>query len=227
MTHMPHPAGRPEPRESLSVGPHSGVSPGTVRRLAVAVVSAVLSFAACSSPARHPASSPAASPLTLRLPASDAREVALPSSEGRVDGNLLIVPLGVECGLTFLIGTHAEIDFSGQLCRLHVAVENQDRSVHSFATGSQRLIDRGGIAVPPDHLAMEVTRQIESVQIGGNDTAVVTLYFKLATGKQPVAFELHGDQDPTGIGTTVTAPHLPRGLIVTIPKEAMYQPKPI
>jgi hypothetical protein len=204
------------------------------RRLLVAVAgvpAAILALGACSG-SSHPSSggtpSPSATPsLTLRLPASDAREITLPASEAGVDGNLRLIPLGIECGITYQIGTHAEIDYSGQLCRLHLAVQNLDKSVHSFETSAQRLIDRDGTAKAPDQQAMDVARQVDPVQLGGNDTAIVALYFDLAKGKVPKEIQLHGDNDPTGIGTTVTAPHLPHGLVVVIPRAALYKPNPI
>jgi hypothetical protein len=149
-----------------------------------------------------------------------------PSDEG-IDGNLRLMPLGIECGITYQIGTHAEIDYSGQLCRLHLAVQNLDRSVHAFEATAQRLIDTGGLAKAPDPQAMDVARQVDPVQIGGNDSAVVTLYFSLAKGKVPKEIQLHGDNDPTGIGTTVTAPHSPHGVVLVIPRQALYKPNPI
>jgi hypothetical protein len=203
-----------------------------LRRVALAAaVTPVMAAAACSS-SSHPATAPppsaSATPsLTLKLPASDAREVLLPPSAAGVDGNLRLIPLGIECGITYQIGTHAEIDYSGQLCRLHLAVQNLDKSVHSFETTDQRLIDTDGVAKPPDYQAMDVARQVDPVQLGGNDTAIVTLYFNLAKGKIPQRIELHGDNDPTGIGTSVTAPHLPHGLVLVIPKQALYKPNPI
>ena len=191
------------------------------RLLALTATAAVLVGSGCSS-SSHPAdSTPAVSAtpsLTLRLPASDAREILLPASDAGVDGNLRLTPLGVECGITYQIGTHAEIDYSGQLCRLHLAVQNLDKSVHSFETTAQRLVDRDGLATAPDYQAMDVARQVDPVQLGGNDTAIVTLYFNLAKGKVPKEIQLHGDHDATGIGTTVTAPHLPHGLVVPIPR---------
>jgi hypothetical protein len=203
------------------------------RRLAAAtlVPAAILATSACSG-SSHPAAaaspSPATTPsLTLRLPASDAREITLPTSDAGIDGNLRLMPLGVECGIAYQIGTHAEIDYSGQLCRLHLAVQNLDRSVHAFETTEQRLIDHDGLPKAPDPQAMDVARQVDPVQLGGNDTAIVTLYFNLAKGKVPKEFALRGDDDPTGIGTTVTAPHLPHGLIVVIPRQALYKPNPI
>ena len=221
------------PQNSLAApSQNEFVSPSrTLAAPAILVAAAALVLAACSS-SSHPAASPSqhvsATPsLSLKLPASDAREVLLPASDAGVDGNLRIIPLGVECGINYQIGTHAEIDYSGQLCRLHVAVQNLDKSVHAFETTAQRLIDRDGAAKPPDPQAMDVARQIDPVQIGGNDTAIVTLYFSLAKGKVPKEFQLHGDHDPTGIGTTVTAPHLPHGLVVVIPSRALYKPNPI
>ncbi len=151
----------------------------------------------------------------------------LPASDGGIDGNLRLTPLGVECGITYQIGTHAEIDYSGQLCRLHLAVQNLDKSVHAFDTAAQRLVDRDGLSKPPDYQAMDVARQLNPVQLGGNDTAVVTLYFSLAKGKVPKQIELHGDHDPTGIGTTVTAPHATHGVVLVIPRQALYKPNPI
>ena len=138
-----------------------------------------------------------------------------------------LIPLGIECGITYQIGTHAEIDYSGQLCRLHLAVQNLDKSVHAFDTTAQRLVDTNGMAKPPDYQAMDVARQVNPVQLGGNDTAIVTLYFNLAKGKVPKEIQLHGDNDPTGIGTTVTAPHPPHGVVVVIPRRALYKPNPI
>ncbi|HEX4016731.1 MAG TPA: hypothetical protein VHX15_08330 [Frankiaceae bacterium] len=161
------------------------------------------------------------------MPASDAREVLLPASSAGVDGNMRLTPIGIECGITYQIGTHAEIDYSGQLCRLHLAVQNLDKSVHLFQTTQQRLIDTAGLSKAPDYQAMDVARQVDPVQLGGNDTAIVALYFSLAKGKVPKAIELHGDHDPTGIGTTVTAPHLPHGLVIEIPRQALYKPNPI
>ena len=199
--------------------------------LAPAAMAALLAVSACSGsshPAARPSAAASTSPsLTLRLPASDAREILLPASDAGVDGNLRLTPLGVECGITYQIGTHAEIDYSGQLCRLHLAVQNLDKSVHAFQTSAQRLIDRDGLAQAPDHQAMDVARQVDPVTLGGNDTAIVTLYFNLAKGKVPKEIQLHGDDDPTGIGTTVTAPHLPHGLVVIIPQQALYKPNPI
>ncbi len=194
-------------------------------------MSVALGASACSG-SSHPAASSSPAPrttpsLTLKLPASDVREVLLPESDAGVDGNLRLTPLGIECGITYQIGTHAEIDYSGQLCRLHLAVQNLDKSVHSFDTTAQRLIDRDGLANPPDHQAMDVARQTDSVEVGGNDAAVVTLYFELAKGKTPREIQLHGDNDPTGIGTTVTAPHAPQGVVLVIPKKALYKPNPI
>ncbi len=207
------------------------VGPRRILALATLTPLVVLAASACSG-SSHPV--PAAGPtaaatpsLTLRMPASDAREITLPARDAGVDGNLRLTPLGVECGITYQIGTHAEIDYSGQLCRLHLAAQNLDKSVHAFDTTAQRLIDRDGHAKAPDLQAMDVARQVDPVQLGGNDTAIVTLYFALAKGKVPRAFELHGDHDPTGIGTTVTAPHLPHGLIVEIPRQALYTPHPI
>jgi hypothetical protein len=153
--------------------------------------------------------------------------VVLPASDAGVDGNLRLTPLGVECGITYQIGTHAEIDYSGQLCRLHLAVQNLDKSVHAFETTAQRLVDTSGVSKPPDYQAMDVARQVDPVQLGGNDAAVVTLYFALGKGKVPKQIELHGDNDPTGIGTTVTAPHSPHGVVLIIPKRALYKPNPI
>ena len=205
----------------------------TGRRILVALAAApaaVLAVSGCSGshPAAGSAPTPSATPsLTLRLPASDAREITLPASGAGVDGNLRLIPLGIECGITYQIGTHAEIDYSGQLCRLHLAVQNLDKSVHSFQTSAQRLIDRDGDAKAPDPQAMDVARQVDPVQLGGNDTVIVTLYFNLAKGKVPKEIQLHGDNDPTGIGTTVTAPHLPHGLVVEIPRAALYKPNPI
>jgi hypothetical protein len=151
----------------------------------------------------------------------------LASSDGGIDGNMRLTPLGIECGITYQIGTHAEIDYSGQLCRLHLAVQNLDKSVHNFETTAQRLIDTAGLALAPDHQAMDVARQVDPVPLGGNDTAVVTLYFNLAKGKVPKEIALHGDNDPTGIGTTVTAPHRPHGIVLVIPRQALYKPDPI
>ena len=204
---------------------------GRLLKLGPAGVLAVLAVGACSN-SSHPSAAPspqaAVTPsLTLKLPASDAREVLLPASDAGQDGNLRLMPLGVECGITYQIGTHAEIDYTGQLCRLHLAVTNLDRSVHSFETTAQRLIDTDGNAKAPDPQAMDVARQVDPVQLGGNDTAVIMLYFSLAKGKIPQQIELHGDHDPTGIGTTVTAPHLPHGLVVVIPHKALYKPNPI
>ncbi len=203
------------------------------RRFAVAA--ALLPFLCClpaCSGSSHPsaAASPtaAATPsLTLKIPASDAREVLLPANGAGVDGNLRLTPLGVECGITYQIGTHAEIDYSGQLCRLHLAVQNLDKSAHAFDTTAQRLVDRDGLSLPPDYQAMDVARQVNPVQLGGNAAAVVTLYFALAKGKVPQRIELHGDHDPTGIGTSVTAPHRPQGVVVVIPRRALYKPNPI
>jgi len=196
-----------------------------------AAVLPVMAAAACSG-SSHPAAAssptPGATPsLTFKLPASDVREVLLPAGDAGVDGNLRLTPLGIECGITYQIGTHAEIDYSGQLCRLHLAVQNLDKSFHSFDTTAQRLIDRDGLAKPPDHEAMDVARQLDSVQLGGNDAVVVSLYFELAKGKVPKEIQLHGDNDPTGIGTTVTAPHSPHGVVLVIPKQALYKPNPI
>jgi hypothetical protein len=204
---------------------------GHLLPLAATGTLAVLATGACSS-SSHPFAAPspkaAATPsLTLKIPATDAREVLLPASDAGDDGNLRLTPLGVECGITYQIGTHAEVDYSGQLCRLHVAVANLDRSVHSFDATAQRLIDTDGNAKAPDPQAMDVARQVDPVQLGGDDTAVITLYFSLAKGKVPQEIELHGDHDPTGIGTTVTAPHLPHGLVVVIPRQALYKPNPI
>ncbi len=200
------------------------------RLLALTATAAVLVGSGCSSSSPPAGSTPAVSAtpsLTLRLPASDAREILLPASDAGVDGNLRLTPLGIECGITYQIGTHAEIDYSGQLCRLHLAVQNLDKSVHSFETTAQRLVDRDGLAKAPDYQAMDVARQVDPVQLGGNDTAIVTLYFNLAKGKVPKEIQLHGDHDTTGIGTTVTAPHLPHGLVVPIPRQALYKPNPI
>jgi hypothetical protein len=210
------------------------MSPLRLLAATLGLLVAFLAMSACSSSKQQPPGSAAPGPsatttplLTLRLPASDAREITLPTSDAGVDGNLRLMPLGVECGITYQIGTHAEIDYSGQLCRLHLAVQNLDKSVHDFETTAQRLIDRDGVAKAPDPQAMDVARQVDPVQLGGNDTAIVTLYFSLAKGKTPKEFSLHGDHDPTGIGTTVTAPHLPQGLIVEIPRQALYKPNPI
>jgi hypothetical protein len=199
---------------------------GSVATLAVA-----LAASACSG-SSHPAASASPTPrttpsLTFNLPASDAREVLLPASDAGVDGNLQLTPLGVECGITYQIGTHAEVDYSGQLCRLHLAVQNLDKSVHAFETTAQRLVDTDGVSKPPDHQAMGVARQVDPVQLGGNAAAVVTLYFELAKGKTPKEIQLHGDNDPTGIGTTVTAPHSPHGVVLVIPRQALYKPNPI
>lgn len=164
--------------------------------------------------------------LTVSLPVLDSREVKLDTGSA-VDGNLRFTPLAVECGITYLIGTHAEIDYRGQLCRLRLAVANVDNTFHHFDTSAQRLVDTTGKAVAPDIQSLDIKRQDPDPLIGAGDTLIVSLYFALDPGRTPMTIVLRGDNDPSGIGTTVTAPHHRDGVRITIPKQALYKPKPI
>ncbi len=190
------------------------------RRGAVVALLAAACCASCGSAKQE-------SGIALHVPLLDSREVPLISEPATVDGNLLLTPVGVECGLTFLIGTHGEIDYPGQLCRLRLAVTNQDSKFHAFPTADQRLVDTGGAAVAPDRQAMTVKRQDEAPRIGATDTSIVALYFALPRGHTPKLFRLHGDDDPTGIGTSVTTTRRPGGVVLDLPKAALYPPKPV
>ena len=164
--------------------------------------------------------------LTVHIPVVDSREVPLDVGAA-IDGNLRLTPLAVECGITYLIGTHAEIDYKGQLCRLRLAVANIDNTFHHFDTGVQRLVDTTGKAVAPDAQSLDIKRQDPDPLIGAGDTLVIAIYFALDPGRTPEAIVLRGDHDPSGIGTTVTAPHHKDGVRITLPKQALYKPKPI
>jgi len=183
-----------------------------------------VSLPACGSSA---AKSRPPADLTVHIPRTDARDVPFSPQASTIDGNLRLTPLAAECGLTYLIGTHAEIDFKGQLCRLRLTVENVDNSFHRFDTTAQRLLDTTGKAVAPDGQAMDVKRQDREPLIGAGDALVLSLYFALAPHHVPAAFVLRGDNDPSGVGTSVTAPHRPQGVAVPIPRRALYTPKPI
>ena len=182
------------------------------------------SVAGCGS---GPSKSRSPADLAIHLPPVDSRDVPYLPAAATTDGNLRLTPLAAECGITYLIGTHAEIDFKGQLCRLRLAVQNVDNGFHTFDTTAQRLVDTTGKASPPDLQAMNVKRQDQQPILGAGDVLVMTLYFGLPDDHVPASFVLHGDNDPSGIATSATARHAPHGVTVAIPPRARYTPKPI
>jgi hypothetical protein len=163
----------------------------------------------------------------MQMPRVDEREIALSADQAATDGNLRLTPLAVECGITYLIGTHAEVDFKGQLCRFRLAIQDVDNTFHHFDATIQRLVDTTGQTIAPDTAAMGVKRQELNPVIGAADTLVMDLYFNLTPERTPKAVTLRGDNEPSGIGVTVTAPHHPSGIVVPIPAKALYPPKPL
>jgi hypothetical protein len=186
---------------------------------------AIIVLAACGGSGKLKSAS--STDLTLHLPLTDEREIPISPAAAATDGNLQLTPLAAECGLTYLIGTHAEVDYKGQLCRIRVAVRNADNTFHGFDTTMQRLVDTKGKAVKPDPQAMDIKRQDQQPTLGAGATVVVSLYFALDPGRVPKTVVLRGDNDPSGIGTTVTTKHHPGGVIITIPAQALYKPKPV
>ncbi|MCW2545553.1 MAG: hypothetical protein JWN96_13 [Mycobacterium sp.] len=128
-------------------------------RLGLTSLAVLAALVACGSSKRSSA-------LSMQVPRVDEREVALSADQAATDGNLRLTPLAVECGITYLIGTHAEVDFKGQLCRFRLAIQNVDNTFHHFDSTIQRLVDTTGRTIAPDTAAMEVKRRSPTQSLG-------------------------------------------------------------
>ncbi|MGF7233475.1 MAG: hypothetical protein ACQSGP_00735 [Frankia sp.] len=133
------------------------------------------------------------------------------------DNNLSLRPTGITCGLRWVVGTHADLEAHGQYCRLGLEVTNRDATFHDLTTAAQRLVVVGGRSYAPSLDATRVERQPDVATIGARDVVDLDVWFDIPASDRVAGTRLVGDDDPTGINTTVTAPHPRGGIYVSLP----------
>lgn len=132
-------------------------------------------------------------------------------------GNLSLRPTGLTCGLHWVVGTHADQEARGQFCRLGLEATNVDSTFHDLTTARQRLVDAAGHAYGPSDQAMRIERQPDVATVGARDAVALDVWFDVPTTAKIVEARLVGDDDPSGIATTVTTPRTPSGVRVRLP----------
>jgi hypothetical protein len=111
-------------------------------------------------PADHKPAPTAATASTdpLEIPLRD-REIALPAHTYQ-SGEVSLVPLRMTCGLSEVVGTHAEWFAQGQYCRIRVVITGDDGFTHTFDPGKTTMTTTAGAAIDPDIAqAQQIKRQ--------------------------------------------------------------------
>jgi len=124
-----------------------------------------------------PADKPAAPDPPLRT-----NEILLPNPQLRV-GHLTYQPLRMACGLTEVVGSHAELFAKGQFCEVRGSVGNVDAVTHDWNSRQTALITTDGGSFPVSEDAMGAKRQPEVLTIGAAVRYEFDIYYSVPLGE--------------------------------------------
>jgi hypothetical protein len=158
----------------------------------------------------------------LSAPTAPAQDRALWSGE-KVQhaaavryGNMTFRPTGLTCGLHWAFGTHAELEATGQFCRLGVAVVSVDSTFHDLVLDSQRLVDAAGHSYLTSFDVMRVKRQPDTITLGARDAVEIDLWYDVPLGVRITGARFYGDNDPSGIDIGVNTPRPTGGVVAPL-----------
>jgi hypothetical protein len=129
------------------------------------------------SPTATPATPAATEPLDLPF---REKEIPLPQPpQGPYkSGHILLTPLRLTCGLSELVGTHAEWFAQGQVCYIRVAVSDNEAFTHAFDTAKTAMTTTAGASIPVSNEAQEIKRQPKTIdQLGAHDRYEIDIYY--------------------------------------------------
>jgi hypothetical protein len=133
--------------------------------------------ATTATPSATPATPSATEPLDLPF---REKEIALPAPpQGPYkSGHILLTPLRMTCGLSEIVGTHAEWFAQGQICYVRVAISNNEAFTHTFDAAKTALTTTAGASIGYSAEAQQIKRQPESIaQLGAHDRYEIDIYF--------------------------------------------------
>jgi hypothetical protein len=109
-------------------------------------------------------------------------EILLSNPQLRV-GHLTYQPLRMACGLTEVVGSHAELFAKGQFCEVRGAVGNLDAVTHDWNSRQTALITTDGRSFPVSEDAMGAKRQPEVLTIGAAVRYEFDIYYSVPLGE--------------------------------------------
>lgn len=118
------------------------------------------------------------------------------------DGLLEFRIVSIDSGIAQTTGTHAEFIPRGRLTHVRLSVINPDSSYHDYLAKDQVLRTSAGRSLTPDHDAMLVKRQADSVSIWAHGEITVELWFDVALGDSPTSLVVR-DSGDGGSGTPI------------------------
>ena len=175
---------RPGRRDTVLVG--SGLIAGAA--VAALVASLLWPSAATES---------AAAAVPKPDPEPQTNEIFLHVPQIRI-GELTYQPLRMACGVSEVVGSHAEWPAKGQFCEIRGTVGNWDAQTHEWDSSKTELLTTDGRKIPMSVDAMEVKRQPDQLVIGSEVHYEFDVYYDVprdATVKAIVIDD--AEQDPT------------------------------
>jgi hypothetical protein len=131
------------------------------------------------------------------------KEIVLPSAGPYTSGKIILVPLRLACGLSSIVGTHGELDASGQYCLIRVALTDDDTFTHTFDIRKTALTTTAGASIPAAYDAQQVERQpLQIAPVGRDDRYEFDIYYDVPRDATVNGFTFNDGEG----GPTVRAP---------------------
>jgi hypothetical protein len=121
-------------------------------------------------------------------------------------GSFLVQGRELRCGLSEIVGTHAEyFSKQGQFCRVRVKISVDDRAEDTWDSQIQQIAWADGAQTSTSTDAMHVKRQPLQFSLGGQASLEIDLWFDVPRTAQPTKLVVHAAAADSG-----TAIPLPR-----------------
>lgn len=153
--------------------------------LAAGILLVVGALPACSGGG----SKPAAYKLPPR-PVRD-RETPLPYREVS-DGRITFAAIGLRTGITFIVGSHADLPAQGQYVRVRVVCDNGYPNFHTIDLNKQLLVTTDGQTHQTDVNGMRVERQPDTFDLGSHDRLEFDLLYDIPKQAKVRSLRLYG-----------------------------------
>jgi hypothetical protein len=172
------------------------------RRDAVVAVGGLVIGAAVATAAAFVWPAPTTKPAALDPPLR-TNEILLSGPRVSI-GHLTYQPLRMACGLSEVVGSHAELAASGQFCEVRGAVGNVDAVTHDWNSRQTALTTTDGRSFPVSEDAMGAKRQPEVLTIGAAVRYEFDVYFSVPLGETVQGMTIQGSEG--GLPVTVPLP---------------------
>jgi hypothetical protein len=133
------------------------------------------------------------SPPAYRLSPRPVRDRETPLPDRPVaDGKITFTAIGLRTGITFIVGSHADLPAHGQFVRVRLVCDNGYPNFHTIDTGRQLLITTDGQAHQVDENGMRVERQPDTIDLGSRDRLEFDLLYDIPKQARVKSLRLYG-----------------------------------